>query len=127
MRIFLSLAFISWFVLKISNGVPLCERQSLFLLLGLFVISSSVSAFDSGYPLLAARGIIKLLKYILVMLVALDLFRDPNRLRRLVITATLSCSAVLIDTAFQRIVGRDLNSKIPLLYADQQARVTGPF
>lgn len=124
---FLFLTFVLWFAEKIVGGRPLCTDQILILILGLLVISSSQSAFHSGYPWTAARGIIKLTKYILVMLVGCDLFRDPKSLKRLLLVLFFSCCIVLIDVAFQQITGKDFVSQIPLHYTDEQARVTGPF
>ena len=127
LEIFLSAAFTFWFVTKIIRNQPLCERQELFILLGLYIVTSSVSAFESGYPIVAARGILKLVRYGLIMLMTLDLYRDPKRQKWLGLIFFASIWVVVLDSLAQDFWGKDLIARLPLQYADAQARITGPF
>ena len=123
----LSAAGVSWFFSKIASGSTLSHKQFLFLVMGLFVVSSSVSAFSSGFPLIAVRGIVKVIKYSLVLLITADLSRNPDKLKRICIVGLFCFMLVVADATVQRIAGRDLLSGIPVQYADQQIRLTAPF
>lgn len=127
LEILLVVAFISWFLSKLLSGEPLCENQLLFLIAGLFIISSSVSAFYSGYPLISARGIIKLVRNVLVMLLAFDLFRDPNRIKRLCVVTFFGLFFVIVDSLAQQISGKDLIVGNPTQSTDVLVRLSGPF
>ncbi len=127
LELFLSVSLISWFLLKIISGSSFSQNRSLLIIMGLFIISSSLSAFTSGFPLLATRGIIKLIRYSLVLLVSFDLLQDSKKLKRLCFIEFLCFLAVLVDALAQRIIGKDLISGIPVQYADQQVRLTAPF
>ena len=127
LEVFLSVAFAFWFVTKIIRNRPLCERQGLFILLGLYIVISSISAFESGYPIVAARGILKLVRYSFITLMALDFYRDPKRLNRLGLVFFASIGVLALDSLAQGLWGKDLIARLPLQYADAQARITGPF
>ena len=123
----LSISFIAWLFLKLVSGAPLSQNRTLFIVIGSLIISSSFSAFTSGFPFLAARGIIKLIRYSLVLLIAFDLFRDSKKLKRFYLIELLCLLLLLVDTLVQRFVGKDLILGIPIQYADQQIRLSGPF
>lgn len=127
LEIFLTVSFISWFISKMVDRSSLCTKRRLFVLAGLFIIVSSLSAFGSGYPLTAARGMIKLIKYSMVMLIAVDLFQDPAALKRLAKVAFVSFCLILLDTFVQYFSGKDFILGLPLQFTDVQVRVTGPF
>src|SRR3989338_2754673 len=125
--IFLGVAFVTWFLSKLFSREPLCLNPKLFFLLGLFLMVSSVSAFGSGYPMLSARGILKLIRFVLVFLLAFDFFEDPKKLKRLLIAGAVSLSLVLFDSFAQLILGYDLVAHLPVQFTGTQQRATGPF
>ena len=61
-EIFFTAALCLWFTGKIIANQPLSKEPVLLLIVFLFIVSSSVSAFHSGYPELSFKGIIKLIK-----------------------------------------------------------------
>ncbi len=127
LEILLFISSTAWIMSKIINNDSFSKDRTIFIIFGFFVITSSISAFNSGYPILAVRGILKLLRYGLSMLVAADLFRDSYKLKKLLMTGLASLSLVLIDTLFQNISGKDLFFNLPVRYANQEIRLTGPY
>ena len=127
LEILLAASFISWFAYKIIKREAVAAENKILLLVCFFLISSSVSAFYSGYPLLSMRGIVKIVKYTLIMLVAADLFRNPESLKKLLFVGLTGFVILMADSFFQRFDGRDLVNKVPIHYADKQIRLTGPY
>ena len=127
LEIFLSISFVAWFCYKIGRKEPLCFNPAVFVITGFFIIISCVSAFGSGYPSLSARGIVKIIKYVLVMIVTMDLFRNTGRLKGLLYIAALGLALVVADSIVQRVHGEELIRNLPLHYVDTQVRLTGPF
>ncbi len=127
LEIFLTVAFVAWFISKILDHSPLCTKRGLFIIVGLFIIASSISAFSSGYPLTAARGIIKLIKYSMVFLISADLFQDPAVLKRMSRVACACFCLIVFDSIVQCFSGKDFILGLPLQFTDRQIRVTGPF
>src|SRR3989338_417611 len=127
LEICLTLSFICWLLHKFRTGESLHQNRRVFVILGLFLISSSVSAFYSGYPITSAQGIVKLLKYSLIMLVAADLFSDFASLKRLLIVCLVSFTILLIDCMVQNVYGKDLINGFSIHFTDEQVRLTGPY
>lgn len=127
LEITLAVTFISWFVYKLKQGSFAADKTQVFTLFGLLMIFSSVSAFDSGYPLVALRGMLKLLKFILAAFVAIELSRNPKWLKQLFVVALVAYTILISDSVAQLIFGKDLIADIPYQYTDLQIRLTGPF
>ncbi len=127
LEVFLTVAFISWFLSRILDHSPLCAKKWLFMIVGFFIISSSISAIGSAYPLTAARGIVKLIKYSMVFLISVDLFQDPAILKRLSRVMLACFCLILFDSIVQYFSGKDFILGLPLQFTDRQIRVTGPF
>ncbi|OGW77017.1 MAG: hypothetical protein A3J52_00155 [Omnitrophica bacterium RIFCSPHIGHO2_02_FULL_49_9] len=127
MEVCLGLSFMCWLMLKWVKKEPMCHDQTLVILAGIFIGISSISAFNSGYPLLAAQGLIKISKYALVMLVTFDLFRDPVKSKRLLFVAVIGFALVLLDSFLQMILGLDLINGYPIQFTDLNTRLTGPY
>ena len=126
-EIFFGLTLFFWILSKTIERGSLCAERVLFIALGLFVISSSVSAFGSGYPEISFRGMIKLIKYVLIMFVSADLFVNASSLKRLFTIGTFSLGLVILDSLIQNIFGQDLILSYPVQYANDQIRLTGPY
>lgn len=127
LEIFLVISFVSWLFYKLKTNEPLCENSTVFVTTSLLIITSSISAFYSDYPVLAAKGIIKIMRYALVMLVAADTFRDRQRVKRLLIVGIFSFSLVILDALIQRVHGEDLVRHWSIHYTDRLLRLTGPY
>jgi len=127
MEVSFSIAFVTWLIYKIIKRENLSKDRSLLILIGLFLVSSSVSGFYSGYPILFFRGMIKIIKYSLVFLIAADFFQDERRLKRLLLTSLISFSFIIADSLVQRVNGIDLIRNFPIYYTDLQVRLTGPY
>jgi O-antigen ligase len=127
LEIFLVVSIVAWLYHKLVYEKTFCGDRWIFVVVGLFVITSSISAFTAGYPMLSARGLIKLLKYSLILLIAMDLFQDTDRLKRLLIVSLLSLSVVIADAFIQRFYGADIFNHFPIHLADKQIRLTGPY
>jgi O-antigen ligase len=126
-EIFFGATLAFWILSKVV-GQKWFQTSSLFLIVvGLFVMSSSVSAFYSGYPETAFRGILKLLKYILVMLMAVEFCSSQRNLKRLLAVGLLSFGFVLTFSLLQNFLGHDPIFNRPISYANEQIRLTGPY
>jgi putative inorganic carbon (HCO3(-)) transporter len=126
-EIFLTVSFTAWLISKIIKKEPFTTNRTLLIVLVLLVISSSISIFGCGHLSVALHGMVKLLKHILVLLVACDLFRSAERLKRLLLVGTISFSVVAADALFQNIVGYDLIRHFRIRETNTQIRLTGPF
>ena len=126
-EILFGLALFFWILGKIVGRASFRLDLAILIVLGIFILSSLVSAFGSGYPEISFRGMIKLLKYVFVMLVAADLFTDDNSAKRLLVIGLLGFSLVLLDSLAQNIWGRELIFNYPIRYATEQIRLTGPY
>ncbi len=122
-----TISFIAWLLLKFLKKENLCQDQFLFLIVGLFLIVSSVSAFYSGYPEVSVRGLLKIIKYSFVFLIAADFFGDKKRLNHLIWAAILSFVIVLGDCLIQLATGKDLIRGFEIYHADSRIRLTGPY
>ncbi|MBI4357842.1 MAG: O-antigen ligase family protein [Candidatus Omnitrophica bacterium] len=126
-EILFGLTLFLWALSKIATLNSFCADRTLLILFGFLVISSSVSAFNSGYPDLAVRGMIKLIKYVLVLLVSIDLLAHPENLKRLLTIGLLGFGFVLADSLIQNIWGKDLILGYPIQHVNDQIRLTGPY
>ena len=132
LEICITISLIAWFFKKIKEKESLCHDQSIMLISGVMIIASSVSAFHSGYPLLSARGIIKIVKYVLIMLLVTDVFSSRNALKRLLVVGFIGFSAVVANSYFQyfQFFGRE-NLVDPALnihrLSNSIVRLTGPY
>ncbi len=124
---FLLLSFVCWGVLKILKRELPTSNRWLLILIGLLIVSSSVSIYHCGYPAVAFRGLVKLLKYILVLLVAQDLFTNERRLRHLLIVGVGVFLVVALDAIYQQVFTYDLIRHFRAKETDTQIRLTGPF
>ena len=126
-EILFGLSLFLWTFAKIITRDSFCTDRILLILLGFFVVSASVSAFNSGYPEPSMRGVVKLIKNTFVMLVASDLFAHSERLKRILTVGLFSFGLVLLDSLVQNVWGRDLILNYPVLYTNDQMRLTGPY
>ena len=126
-EILFALTVFFWILTKATARGSICTDRVFFAVASLLLISSSVSAFGSGYPETSFRGVIKLLKYVLVMLVAMDSFADTNSLKRLFIVGLFGFGLVISDSFIQNMLGRDLILHHPIQYANERIRLTGPY
>src|SRR3989344_978941 len=101
--------------------------HTFLIICGLLIVCSSISVSYSGYPELSGTGILKLVKYILVMFVAIDLFSSYDCLKRLLWVGLISLILVLLDSLIQNLWGKDLILGNPIHYPNEQIRLTGPY
>ena len=127
LEICLTITFVLWFLMKLIQKENLYKDQTLFFLVGSFTIISSISGFYSGYPLLSALGIIKLIKYSLVMLIAAETFRDRTKVKHLILVSCISFFGVVLDSVYQYFIGKDLIAGFEVYHSNLQIRLTGPF
>jgi len=126
-EVFFTVSLIGWLSFKASTRESVAPSRQVLILAILLLATSSVSAFYSGYPGLSARGIFKLIRYMLLMLMVADLFHRPERIKRLIKISVISCSVVLIDAIIQQFLGWDVIRGWKIFHAAQQIRLTGPF
>ena len=119
--------FASWFLLKFLKKENLFPDRFFLILIGLFIATSSVSALYSGYPAASFRGIIKIVKYSTVFLIAADFFRDKKHFDRLLLIGSMSLLIVLADSMAQLMIGRDLINNFKIYHAEFLVRLTGPY
>lgn len=123
----LIVCFIAWFGSKWLSREPLSSDKHLVLLAGSFWIISSVSGFYSGYPELVVRGLMKLIRYLLIMLATADLIQKRNFAVRLIAAGLIALGLVLADSIYQRIRGVDFFRSLAIFHPTTQIRLTGPF
>ena len=126
-EVFISASFIGWLFFKILKKESICNDRLLLGLLCLFLVSSSVSVFSSGYPVTALRGVLKLLKYLTLLLLVAEVARDPIWFRRLIIVGVAVFCTILFDAYFQGIYKIDFIRHFPAQATDTQTRLSGPF
>jgi len=129
MEICLAAGIFSWLIFKLVNRQSVNCNQKLLWLIIIFLASSCISAMSSGYPAASTRGVIKLAKYIFVMLMAADLLQDSKRLKILLCVGAVSLLAVILDSYYQLFTGTDLLNQrtVDLMGSLNTRRITGPF
>ncbi len=120
-------AFSFWIAEKILTGGSFSVDRKFFILVGLFIVTSSISGFSSGYPEISFRGVIKLIKYSCLMFMVADLFVHAGSLKWLFVIELSSFGLVILDALIQKIFGHNLITNHPIFYSNTQIRLTGPY
>lgn len=126
-EIFIVSTILSWFCYRLGIGNFSGSKKYVFVIFGLFVIFSSLSAFGSGYPLIAMRGMLKLLKFVLTAFILSELAVDARWLKWLLYTAFASFAFILLDSLAQLFFGFDLIRAFSYERGNDKVRLTGPF
>lgn len=127
LNLFFTFSVICWLLDKIITRRPLCPQTSILILFALFFISSSVSAFYSGYPTLSFMGLIKVLKYCVWALLFMDYIKTIQDFRRISLILLAGFVVVTINGLVQLLWGRDLINDFPPLKFNQGWRLTSSF
>lgn len=127
LNLFFTFSVICWLLDKIITRCPLCSRISVLILLAIFFISSSVSAFYSGYPTLSLMGLVKILKYCVWALLFMDYIKTIQDFRRISLILLAGFSVVTFNGLIQLLWGRDLINGFPSLEFNQGWRLTSSF
>lgn len=127
LEIFFVLSAVGWFGFKFLNKEGLFRNRFLAFFIAAFIITSSISAFHSDYPDLVFRGMVKIIRYGLLVIMVYDLFRVRERLAVLGYLLVISFSLVALDALAQLITGSDLLSGIKAQYTGAHIRLSGPF
>ncbi len=127
LEVFLTISFISWFLLKLFSKGNLLKNKAILAVAVLLFISSSISAFGFEHPHIVIHGLFKLLRYTLIFLTAYDFFNSSLRIRRLIWVALISFYFLAVDSLIQMALGQDLVNHISIKFTDTQLRATGPF
>lgn len=126
-EIFIASTILSWFCHRLGIGNFAGSKKYVFVIFGLFIIFSSLSAFGSGYPLIAMRGMLKLLKFVLMAFILLELVKNARWLKWLLYAAFASFAFILLDSLVQFFVGFDLVRAFSYQRGNFKVRLTGPF
>ena len=127
MDIFITATILSWFLYRLSIGNFYGDKKYLFVIFGLFIIVSSLSSINSGYPSEALRGTIRLFKFVLVAFILSELATDPKWLKKLLYVAFLSYALVILDSLTQLFAGQDFIRGFSYQHGNSQVRLMGPF
>lgn len=116
------------FVLKsIKNKTFLDPRDQIVLLCLLLFLSSSISIIFSDYLQLSLRGLLKLGKFLLIMLIVRENFQKKENTKALIRVALVGLIFLIVDSIYQYQSGYDLFSRFPVHYTDEQIRLTGSY
>lgn len=123
----LVISFVGWILVKVLKREPLSENKALLWSLLLLTVFSCVSIYDSGLLKVALRGVVKLLKYILVLLIAADLLKEPKYFKKLLIAGLIVFCVVGLDAVYQQIYKFDFIRHFRARETNTQIRLSGPF
>lgn len=126
-EIFITATILSWFLYRLSVGNFYGNRKSVFIIFGLFIFISLLSAIDSGYPVIAFRGALKLIKFVLMAFIFSELASDSRWFKRMLRFALASYSILIFDCFAQLFIGYDLISGFPYQSGNFRIRLMGPF
>ncbi|OGX04213.1 MAG: hypothetical protein A3J12_11540, partial [Omnitrophica bacterium RIFCSPLOWO2_02_FULL_44_11] len=127
LEIFVTISIISWLIFIFLNKSEAKPLRQLIILLSTFLIISSISSFQSDHLETSLRGILKLFKSSMILLIGMHLFSQHEKLQRLWYVLLCAFGVIVVDSIIQHVFGYDLFRQNPILYSDTQIRLTGPF
>jgi len=114
----------SFLILKILKKEKIFTLSLPIALFGLFMLTSLVSFYNSSNLHDSIKGMLKLLKFLMIMVVCSESIKDKKHFER--IALGIGCAVCLLgfDALWQRVVGWDFIRRMPLQYAIGLPRVT---
>ena len=83
---------------KVLLGEKLCDKNAVLFFLGLFLLASLASIYNSQYVALSIRAFFtKILKFATLFLITIEIIDKREKLHRFVIVALASCVLILVD------------------------------
>ncbi|MDD5085394.1 MAG: O-antigen ligase family protein [Candidatus Omnitrophica bacterium] len=119
----LILSIVLWAARKIILGEPWFRETGYSLILLAFLVSSSFSLFGSENLFESMRGMLKLLRHLLIFFMVVDTFRTEEGIARLVKLIIAGWLIVLLDGVWQYHYGFDLIRRAPIDFSSVHIRI----
>ncbi|HTL48579.1 MAG TPA: O-antigen ligase family protein [Verrucomicrobiae bacterium] len=124
-----TVAVLAWLVYRLSlRRMPLegLDRRAALLLLG-YVLIVILSYFWSEYPRQSFRGLIKVVKHVMIFVMSADLLTLPSRQKIFEKAAILIFGLIVLNGFYQYLSGSDLLRGFPLQDSKAGPRVSSSF
>ncbi len=120
--------FCAFFIIKrLITKQPFSTDRLTLVFFGLFFAASAISIINSVSYSASFQGIIKLLKYILIILVCSEEVRDKKHIIRIIISICFGVCLASIDALWQMVFGYDFIHHIAIQAAVGLPRPTAAF
>ena len=120
--------FCAFFIIKrLITKQPFSTDRLTLVFFGLFFAASAISIINSVSYSASFQGIIKLLKYILIILVCSEEIRDKKHIIRIIISICFGVCLASIDALWQMVFGHDFIHHIAIQAAVGLPRPTAAF
>ena len=120
-------ALVAWLLIKIKDRPALFPPPKIYLPLLGFVLLCVISFFWSDYPKQSFRGVLKVLKQVLLFWIVAETFSKPKRQRIAFQVVAASCLILGLDGMLQYVFGYDLIRQLPFEPASSGPRISASF
>lgn len=119
----------TWFLLLITKKQKpsFLNDKILCVLIGVFILANVLSFFNTGFLINSFRGMLKVVKFLLLFLASLDFFRDKVSRLRYSFCFILISLFIYFDALWQNAFGVDIFRHHRLIAIESARRLTASF